>query len=251
MNDTAPTAPFPGAPEPLSPVAAVVGTFSKPSETFGRLLSRPTWWLPFLATILVTTVIFLVSMPKLDMERTVRDAIEKRSARTGQTVPPEVVNRQVEQSQKMTGVFLGFALGFTVLAFFVVGLVLWGAARAMGADARYAQLLAIWAHASLPNVLGGILAIPLLASLPDASATQASLQGILRSNPGAFLADDAPAALRSLLGSIDLFSLATLFLLVLGFRKLPGLSKGAATATPVVLWLIWVVGKTAWAAVFG
>jgi hypothetical protein len=59
------------------------------------------------------------------------------------------------------------------------------------------------------------------------------------------------AGALSPLGSIDIFSLATLLLLVLGFRKLPGLSKGAATATPVVLWLVWVVGKTVWAAVFG
>ena len=144
-----------------------------------------------------------------------------------------------------------FALGFTVLGFFFVGLVFWGAARAMGADARYAQLLAIWAHASLPNVVGGLFAIPLIATLPDASATQASLQGILRSNVGAFLAEDAPAALRSVLGSLDLFSFAVLALLVVGFRKLPGLSKGAATAIPIVLWLVYVAGKTAWMAVFG
>ncbi|MFI5180260.1 MAG: YIP1 family protein [Thermoanaerobaculia bacterium] len=231
--------------------AAFVGTFSNPAETFRRLVAHPTWWLPFLLTILLTTGLFLLSMPKLDWDKTIRDAMEKRAAKTGQTIPPEIVNRQIEQAKKMTGVYLGFALGFTVLAFFVVGLVLWGAARAMGADARYAQLLAIWAHASLPNLVGGILAIPLIATLPDASATQTTLQGILRSNLGAFLADDAPAALRSVLGALDLFSFAVLALLVVGFRKLPGLSKGAATAIPIVLWLVYVIGKTAWMAFFG
>lgn len=248
MTEAAPAAsedPAIGAP------TAFVGTFSNPAETFRRLVAHPTWWLPFLVTVLLTTGLFLLSAPKLDWDKTIRDAMEKRSARTGQTLPPEVVNRQIEQSKKMTGVFLGFAVGFTVLAFFVVGLVLWGAARAMGADARYAQLLAIWAHASLPNVVGGLVAIPLIATLPDASATQASLQGILRSNAGAFLAEDASAALRSVLGSLDLFSFAVLALLVVAFRKLPGLTKGAATAIPLVLWLVYVIGKTAWMAVFG
>lgn len=251
MNDTAPTAPLPEAAGSLSPVGAIVGTFSKPSETFGRLVARPTWWLPFLATVILTSALFVVSMPKLDWDRTVREAMEKRAAKTGQTLPPEVVNRQIEQSKKMTGVFLGFALAFTVVGFFLVGLVLWGAARAMGAEARYASLLAIWAHASLPNLVVGLVAIPLLLSLPDGSATQTALQGILRSSFGAFLPDDASAVLRAVLGSLDVFSFATLVLLILGFRKLPGLSKGAATATPVVLWLVWVVGKTVWAAVFG
>jgi hypothetical protein len=251
VNETAPTAPLPEAAGALSPLGAVVGTFSKPSETFGRLVAAPTWWLPFLATVTLTSALFFVSMPKLDWDRTVRDAMEKRATKTGQTAPPEVVDRQVERSRKMTGVFFGFALAFAIAGFFLVGLVLWGAARAMGAEARYASLLAIWAHASLPNLVAGLVAIPLLVSLPDGSATQTALQGILRSNVGAFLPDDASAALRAALGSIDIFSLATLLLLVLGFRKLPGLSKGAATATPVVLWLVWVVGKTVWAAVFG
>ncbi len=235
----------------ITPPAAVVGTFSGPGETFRRLVAHPTWWLPFLLTILVTSALFLLSSPKLDWDRTIREALEKRAARSGQTVSAEIVNRQVEQSKKMTGVFFGFALGFTVVAFFFVGLVFWGAARAMGADARYAQLLAIWAHASLPNLVGGIVAIPLIATLPDGSATQASLQGILRSNPGAVLADDVPAALRSALGSLDIFSFAALALLVVGFRKIPGLSKGAATAIPIVLWLVYVAGKTGWAAAFG
>jgi hypothetical protein len=235
----------------ISAPAAIVGTLSNPAETFRRLVAHPTWWLPFVITVLLTSGLFLLSSPKLDWDKTVRDAMEKRAAKTGQTLPPEVINRQIEQSKKMTGVFLGFALGFTVVAFFFVGLVLWGSARAMGADARYAQLLAIWAHASLPNVAGGLVAIPLIVTLPDASATQASLQGILRSNAGAFLADDAPAALRSVLGSLDLFSFAALALLVVGFRKLPGLSKGAATAIPIVLWLVYVLAKTAWMAAFG
>lgn len=248
MTESAPR--IPDAPA-ISAPAAIAGTFSKPSETFGRLVAHPTWWLPFLITVLLTVALFLLAAPKLDWDRTIRDAMEKRAARTGQTVPPEIVNRQIEQSKKMTGVFLGFALGFTVLGFFFVGLVLWGAARAMGAEARYNQLLAIWAHASLPNVVGGLVAIPLIATLPDASATQTALQGILRSNAGAFLADDASAVLRALLGSLDLFSFAALLLLVAGFRKLPGLSKGAATAIPIVLWLIYVIGKTGWMAVFG
>lgn len=245
------TGPVPLEGKAISPVGALVGTFSSPAETFRRLVAHPTWWLPFLVSVLLTTGLFLLSAPKLDWDKTIRDAMEKRAARTGQTIPPEVVNRQVEQSRKMTGVFLAFALGVTVLGFFIVGLFFWGAARAMGADARYAQLLAIWAHASLPNVVGGILAIPLIATLPDDSATQASLQGILRSNLGAFLADDASAALRSVLGSLDLFTFAVLALLVVGFRKLPGLSKGAATAIPFVLWLVYVIGKTGWMALFG
>lgn len=254
MNDSAPTAPTtPLAPaaEPLSPVGAIIGTFSKPSETFGRLVARPTWWLPLVLGVLATAAILLVTTPKIDMERTIRETLEKRAEKTGQTVSSDVVARQVEWVKKMQPVFLGVGLVVSVLAFFVLGLILWGAARAMGADALYAQLLAVWAHASLPNLVAALIAIPVFASVADASLSQTQAQSLVASNAGAFLPETSPAVLRSFLGSIDVFSLATLFLLILGFRKLPGLSKGAATATPIVLWIVWVVGKTAWVAVFG
>jgi len=69
--------------------------------------------------------------------------------------------------------------------------------------------------------------------------------------PRAIDAVPARSSVSALAGSLDIFSLAALFLLVLGFRRLPGLSKGAATATPVVLWLVYVIGKVAWRAVMG
>lgn len=254
MNDsapTAPTAPLTAAAEPVSAVGAIVGTFSRPSETFGRLLSHPTWWLPLVLGVLATAAVLLVTTPKIDMERTIREAIEKRAERTGQTVSSDVVSRQVEAVKRMQPVFLAVGICISAVAFFVLGAILWGGARAMGAEARYAQLLAIWAHASLPNLVAALVAIPVFASLADGSVSQAQAQSLVASNVGAFLPESSPAPLRSFLGSLDVFSFATLLLLILGFRKLPGLSKGAATATPVVLWLIWVAGKTAWAAVFG
>jgi hypothetical protein len=161
------------------------------------------------------------------------------------------MNRQVELSRKLMPVFFGVALvGGAVLLFFPA-LVFWGSAKAMGADARYKQLLSIWGHASLPNVLGTLLGIPIFLQLPDGSLTQEGVGEVVKSNVGAFLDPSAPAPLRALAGSLDVFSLSALFFLVLGFRRLPGLSKGAATATPIVLWLVYVIGKVAWRAVMG
>jgi len=157
----------------------------------------------------------------------------------------------VEISKKMMPVFFGIALVGSAVLLFVPALVFWGSAKAMGADARYTQLLAIWGHANLPNVLGALLAIPIFLQLPDASLTQEGMAQVVKSNVGAFLDPSAPAPLRALAGSLDIFALAALFLLVLGFRRLPGLSKGAAIATPVVLWLVYVIGKVAWRAVMG
>lgn len=250
MSEAAPAAPSAPAPG-IGAVEAVVGTFTKPSDTFGRLVARPTWWLPFVLTILATAVSFWVVTPKIDLDRTIRESIEKRLEKSGRTMPPEAIQRQVEASRKMTPVFLAIGVAAAVAFYFVVALVLWGGARAMGGDARYAHLLAIWGHAGLPSLVGVLVSIPIFLQLPDASLTQEGAQHVLKSNLGAFLDESTPGALRSLASSLDIFSVAVLILLVLGFRRLPGLSKGAATWTPIVLWMVAVALKVAWKAVMG
>jgi len=237
----------PAAEVPISPVSAVVGTFSRPSETFRRLVARPTWWLPFLMSLVLGTVAYAVAVPKIDLEATIRESLEK----SGRPVTAGAVAQRVAFMEKWSGVFTAGIAVAGAAVFFVTALVLWGSARAMGADARYAQLLTIWAHAGLPSTVGAFFAIPLFLRLPDGSLSQAAAQRVLASNLGAFLDDSTPRSLQSLASSLDIFSLAALFLLVLGFRRLPGLSPGAATATPIVLWLVWVVGKVAWRAVVG
>ncbi len=236
---------------PISPVAAVVGTFASPSETFRRLIARPTWWLPFVLVVLSTAASWAIVSPKMDMDRTIRESIEKQAEKSGRSIPAEQINRQVEASKKMMPIFFGVAIAASVLIFFVAALVLWGAAKAMGAEARYTQFLAIWGHAGLPSLLGVILSIPIFMQLPDASLTQDGIQQVVKSNVGAFLDPSAPAPLRAFAGSIDIFSIAVVFLLVVAFRRVPGLSRGAATATPIVLWLVIVIGKVAWRAVMG
>lgn len=248
MSDAAGAVP---AEAPISPVSAIVGAFTHPSETFRRLVVRPTWWLPLVLVLIATIVSWAVVAPKIDMDRTVRDQIEKQAEKSGRTLAPEVIDRQVQMSKKLMPVFFAAAVVGGAVVFFFAALVLWGSAKAMGAEARYPQLLAIWGHASLPSVLGAFLAIPIFMQLPDASLTQEGVQQVVKSNVGAFLDPSAPAALRAFAGSIDVFSFAVLFLLVLGIRRLPGLSKGAATAIPIVLWLVIVIGKVAWRAVMG
>ena len=245
MSDAA--AAVPEAEPAISPVAAIVGTFSSPSETFRRLVARPTWWLPFLVSIVLGTLTYAVASPKIDLEGTIRESIEK----SGRSVPAGAVDRQVAFMKKWSAVVTAGVVVVGTAAFFFTALILWGAAKMMGSDARYPQLLAIWAHSGLPSVIGSLVAIPLFLRLPDSSLTQTAAQNVVASNVGAFLDDSTPAALRTLGGSIDIFSFAVLFLLVLGFRRLPGLTRGAATAIPIVLWALFVAGKVAWRAVMG
>lgn len=229
----------------ISPVAAVVGVFSKPDDTFGRLVKKPTWWLPFVLYMLAVFGSALVITPKIDMARSMHEMLSRRGMSDEQI---ETVIKQQGERSPVAGAAYG-AAGFGVV-FLVVGLVFWGSVRAMGAEARFSQVLAIWGHASLVNVAGTLVAIPLFLSVPDASMTQKAAGQFVKSNVGAFLPDSWPTFVVSLLSSIDLFSIACLALLAIGFRKLPELGKGGAIGVTVTLYVLYSLAKAALAAVF-
>lgn len=252
MSDTEPGAApaAPADPAAPSPFGALAGTFASPAATFAGLVRRPTWWLPLLLWLAAIAAVVLVTTPKIDMERTFREMFEKRAARTGQSVSDEQIREMAARSDRSPAKAAAFAVPSAAVMFLLVALVLWGGARAAGSEATFGQAAAVWAHANLANVVGALLAIPILAALPDASETQFSVQNVVRSNVGAFLPPDAPVLLASIASSLDLFSLAALVLLVVGMKKLPAMSPGAGVAVPVVLWAVYVLGKAGLAAAF-
>ena len=250
-----PTAPDPASPQAAAParvgaVAAVVGTFSDPPGTFERLVAAPTWWLPFLLWIGGVILSILVATPKIDMEATIRQALEKRAEKTGQTVSAEQITAQAEAAKKFGALAVPFGALFTAALFFATAGILHGASRAFGAESRFAQTLAVYGHANLVNVVAALVSVPVFLAKPDGSMTQQAAQHAVMSNLAGLLPDGAHAAVVSLVASLDLFSLATLALLVVGFRKLPGLSKGLATGIPVGLWAVYVVARAGWVSIF-
>lgn len=236
---------------PISAGAALAGTFVAPASTFERLAKHPTWWLPLVISLVLTIVSVLVVTPKMDVERSVRQSMEKRAEKTGQAVSEAQVEQALAVSKKFAAFTPVFAAVAGAGAFFLVGLILWGAAQAFGGETRYGQTLAVWAHGQMPNLVAGLLAIPVFLSRPDASITQEEAGTVFKSSVGAFLSLETPAVVRTLASSIDVFSLASLALLVIGFQRLPGLKKGTGAAVPIVCWALWVAVKAAWMAVFG
>jgi len=227
---------------------ALAGTFSRPSETFERLRKSPTWWLPFLLWMLFGIGASVAMMGKVDWERSARDAMEKRAKAGGPAVPEDALPRIAGMMKTMGTVMAPVG---TAVFFFVIALVLWAAAKMFAGEVRFGQMLALWGHANLGNVVGTVLSIPVLLAMAPESLTLDGLPRAVKSNLGAFLPEDSAPAVLSLASAFDIFSLATLALTVLAFRRIPGLSKGAATAIPIVLWLLFVIGRAGFMAMRG
>jgi hypothetical protein len=234
-----PSAPVeaPGAP-PISAFEALAGVVTSPGDTFGRLLARPTWWLPLVITVVLAAAFGVLAGSRVDWQSAAQEAMDKQAEKSGQAMPPDAADRVAPFMRASAMIATPIMI---VVAFFVTVLVLWGAARAFGAEAGFGHAAALWAHASLPNVVGLLFAVPVLAFLGEGAVRADRLDHVLKSNLGAFLPDGTSPALLSLATSMDVFSFATVALLVIGFRRVKGLSEGTATALPIALWVVWIL----------
>ena len=235
----------------MNPGQAAAGVFSQPGKTFEALVSRPTWWLPFVLLLAAVGASIVVATPKIDQEQTIREAFEKRAEKTGAKVPEEQIVLAAERSRKLAWLGAPIGLVFVSAVFFGVAGILLGSAKAFGGELSYPQMLAIYGHSGLPNVVGAVLSVPIFLTHADGSLTQQAAQRVVASNAGAFLPADTAPALLAAASSLDVFALWSLALLVIAFRRIPALSPGAAAAIPIVLWGLWVAAKVGWRVVLG
>lgn len=223
--------------EAPGPVAALTGTFTNPGATFEGLLRRPTWWLAYLVLILAAAASFAAVTLKIDLDKTIRESLDKSAERTGQTMSPAQVERVVEMQTRFRWVAPPMFAFITALILFLFGVFHWLGAKSMGGELSFAGALALYFHASLATALKWVLAVPIALAQANDSINPQQAQHLVKSSVGAFLPEGTSPFLSMLASYVDLFVIATVVLLVVGFRRIKGLSPGAATAIPIVLWV--------------
>ena len=244
-----------GAAPEVSAFGALGGLFTRPGATFAALIRRPTWWLPFVCGMLLAAIFTVVMTDKVDVDAAMRRAVEKKMERSPQTMPKEqmekAIDRGVEMQRKMAPYAPTLGAVASAFFFFLFALILAGAGAAFGAEAKVPAYLAIYAYAEVPLLLRSGIAVARLFSAPDSSLVYDDLARIGTVGPALLLPKTAAAAAIAVASSFDLFLLATVVLLVVAFRRLPGLSRTAATALPIALWGAFLLVRVAWAALFG
>jgi hypothetical protein len=239
-ESSAPVAASPELPAtpPLSQVERVVDTFVAPSKTFTDILRSQSWWLPFLIITLVGYAFVFTIDKRVGWDQVLENALKASPAQAEKIASAPAEQQATIRSSMLIG-YKGFSYGFplTVLLFWVIGAAVMLATLnfVFGGRAKFGQLFAVFVYAGLPGVLKSILTIIVL--FVGLSAESFQLQNPVGTNVGYYLPAETSRWLMNLATSIDVLTIWTIILLVIGCSIVAKVKRSTA-ATAVVGWWI-------------
>jgi len=243
------TVPAPEAQPSLGAFARIIGVFFSPKATFEDIVRKPGW----LAPVLLTTVLSIISVVALNQRVNWRDFIVQQIEKSpqGAQLSADQKQQRAEVGAKFT-VAIVYVAGVIVPVCFalIVGLVMMGAYNLMaGAGARFSTAVSIVAHAGLVGIVSTPLFLLVLFLKPPGTIDP---ENPLATNLAAFLPEDSARWLVVLGKSIDIFTIWTLILIAIGFAAVnPRKLKGAKSFTIAFsVWAAFVILRVGWAFIF-
>ncbi len=208
----------------MSEPARLAGVFFSPGAAFADIAKRPSWWVPIVLAMIVTTVFLYLFSERVGWENFISRQLDQSAQ--GQ-------NMTAQQRQQVLGfyalagkaiAFVGGLLGPVISATLIAAVLKFLADTVMGAGIGFKRMMAIVAYGTLPNLLAGFLAILVMYLKPP---DEFDLSNPTMFNIGAFLGTGTPLWMQRLGGSFDLFSFWCMILIAIGM---------AAAARKMVVW---------------
>lgn len=237
----------------MSTPQTLTGIFFEPGRTFEALRARPRFLVAGIILAIALLAFTVLLFQKIDYEAMVRHAVENGPFADSQS--PEQKELAIQMQTKpvfkafnyvspLIGVPIFLALG---------GLIYMLGTMVMGKKISYKQAISVWTYSALPPALLSTLAniILLFVRPPDPSEGAAARGGLVHANLGILMDRAAHPVMVSALGALDLFVFYGLVLAAIGLQKTGRMSSGAAWTVVLVVWLIGVVLRVCFAALFG
>lgn len=243
------TDPVPAARE-MNELQRLTGVFWEPRPVFENLAAHPRWWTPLLV-LTVLAVIFTTMLSRVvGFETIIRQQMESNTRL--QQLPPEQIEKIIAQQ---TGIaskigIAGACVGVSVATLAIAGILFGVFSLAGGATLKFKQAFSATCYSFLPTGLSTILALIVMYFKDPADF---DVRSPLPLSAGAFLdASSVPKWLHSVATSIDVFSIWVMLLLAVGFSAALGKMRFPRALTLVLsTWVVWVLVKAGWAAIFG
>jgi hypothetical protein len=222
-----------------SGLGRLIGVLISPDKTFRSIAERPTWVAALVVLVLLGVIVSDLTFRKMDPEEIVR----AQSSFSGSDLSQAEVDQRIEVVEKFGRygqLFKVVLLGPLVLL--IIALLFWVALRLLGAELSYEGSLSVTLHSFMPWALALLLSLPVIFSRQMITNAE-NQEGLLLSNLGVLATEDTSPAFRTVLTSIDLFTLWTIVLLTFGLSHVGRVSKGAAALTAIAIWGIYVFAR--------
>jgi Yip1 domain len=217
--------------EGLSESSRVINTFIAPSKTFTDINRNSSWWVPFVIMSIVSILFVFAIDQKISFQRVADNQLKANPKQMDQfeKLPPDQQAAQMNIRLKATKwISYGFPV-FILLVLVISAAVLMGTFNfGAGAQISFGRSLAVVMYAHLPGILKSILAAVAVFAGMDPEGFQ--IDNPIATNPGFFFSPTDHPALYKLASSIDLFTIWTLVLLVIGFTCISKVKKGTSAA---------------------
>lgn len=243
----------PGTPQdgekPAGFLQNLIDIYFSPGEAFGRIVRKPAWIMPAVGYLVLVVVFTAVWMNKMEPREFMKAQLEQSGQAEKMTA--EQREQVIEQQAKFMPVFgwVGSIVGTVVTLVVIAAFFLFVYRFFYGGELKFGQSLAV---ASWVLFAVGLVTTPLMLTVLGLKGDwNLNPQEVVQANLSLLL-DRTTAAkpLWALLSSIDLFSIWTVFLLATGYAAAARRSFGSAVWGVAVPWLLFVLGKVAWAAIF-
>lgn len=248
-------------PARLGPLGRLTGTIFSPGETFADVNRKPTWLAPMIIAIVtvLASSFFFQWRVKPDWDQITRNQIKKRMERSNQSLTEEQMQQQVNIGKTIAKFFPIIGAVFTPIVYLIVAGIFALGLMFIQAKTTFKKILSVvsWSYVAVFGIVSAIVTMASLMvrdeeSLRSIDPTQPA--GIVPTNLAAFLPDNASAVVKSLAGSLDIFSIWILILLTIGFAAIAGsrkISTGKTGRLVFGFWALFVLVKAGWAAIFG
>ncbi|MEK6407121.1 MAG: Yip1 family protein [Acidobacteriota bacterium] len=247
-------------PARLGPLARLTGVLLSPGETFADVNRKPTWIAPMIiaiATVLASTFFFQWRVHP-DWDSIMRNQMKKQMEKSNQSLTEEQMQQRVDFGKSIAKFSPIIAAVFTPIIYVILAGIFALGLMFIQAKTTFKKILSVvaWSSAATGIVATVVTMASLMVrdeeGLRSIDPTQSS--GIVPSNLAAFLSSETSAVIKSVAGSIDIFSIWFLILLTIGFAAIAGSRKITTGKTATVVfgfWAVYVLVKVGWAAVFG
>lgn len=221
----------------------ILSVLTSPTQTFEAIRERPTWVVALLVLLILAAVPWLLMADRVDMDAQ-RDLMVEQLENRG--IRGAEAEQQLEMMERFSSGPLRYLNGIIIpfvvaLALLLTTLFYWGGARFIGgSDVGFGSTWSTVLHASVPAIiLKSVLSIPVILSRAtfDPRAVQQA-GGFLPSNLAFLAPEEASVWLTVVLQRLDLFTLWTVILVVLGLAVAARISKGLAAGLVVTAWIV-------------